>query len=279
MQAPRAVDPGAQVGVGLRGAVGVDRAQRGRLVLGRGVRLSEDLGRGRLDEAHGCPGPLLDAPRGLHEPDGPDSVDPRRAPRPLPRQRHRRHPREVVDVLRGDVGDDRVDDTLHGMLDDDTLVGGDGRDMLVGHYGVDPHRIAIIPHGTPDRPRISPTEGRVRLALDERPTILTFGLLAPGKGIEVMIEAMPAIVARVPGARYIVLGATHPALLRREGLYSSHIIEWRKAADAGARSGTTSKESAEIKRLKAENKQLREDVAILKAATTFFAGELDPRNR
>ncbi|ATD69650.1 Insertion element IS6110 uncharacterized 12.0 kDa protein [Gordonia sp. YY1] len=49
--------------------------------------------------------------------------------------------------------------------------------------------------------------------------------------------------------------------------------------DAGARSGTTSKESAEIKRLKAENKLLREDVAILKAATTFFAGELDPRNR
>ena len=40
-----------------------------------------------------------------------------------------------------------------------------------------------------------------------------------------------------------------------------------------------SKESAEIKRLKAENRQLREDVMILKAATTFFAGELDPRNR
>ena len=49
--------------------------------------------------------------------------------------------------------------------------------------------------------------------------------------------------------------------------------------DAGRREGTTSEESAEIKRLKAENRRLCEDVAALKAATTFFVGELDPRNR
>jgi len=49
--------------------------------------------------------------------------------------------------------------------------------------------------------------------------------------------------------------------------------------NAGARSGTTSDELAEIKRLKAENRRLREDIEILRAATVFFAGELDPRNR
>jgi len=49
--------------------------------------------------------------------------------------------------------------------------------------------------------------------------------------------------------------------------------------DAGHREGVTSEESEEIRRLKAENRRLREDVAILKAAATFFAGELDPRNR
>ena len=48
---------------------------------------------------------------------------------------------------------------------------------------------------------------------------------------------------------------------------------------AGEREGVTSEELAEIKRLKAENRRLREDVEILRAATTFFAGELDPRNR
>lgn len=49
--------------------------------------------------------------------------------------------------------------------------------------------------------------------------------------------------------------------------------------DSGERDGQTSEEAAEVKRLKAEHKRLREDVAILKAATTFFAGELDSRNR
>ena len=49
--------------------------------------------------------------------------------------------------------------------------------------------------------------------------------------------------------------------------------------DSGERPGITSSELEEIKRLKAENRRLREDVAILKAATSFFVGELDPRNR
>jgi transposase len=49
--------------------------------------------------------------------------------------------------------------------------------------------------------------------------------------------------------------------------------------DAGTRPGTTSDENAELRRLKAENRRLKEDIEILRAATVFFAGELDPRNR
>jgi transposase len=49
--------------------------------------------------------------------------------------------------------------------------------------------------------------------------------------------------------------------------------------DAGQRPGTTSAQHAEIKGLKAENRRLREDVEILRAATTFFVGELDSRSR
>ena len=49
--------------------------------------------------------------------------------------------------------------------------------------------------------------------------------------------------------------------------------------DDGTRPGITSEESAEVKRLKAENKRLREDNEILRRASIFFAGELDPRNR
>lgn len=71
------------------------------------------------------------------------------------------------------------------------------------------------------------------------------------------------------------------AVARQEGVGVESLRRWVVQAeiDAGSRDGKTSEEHAEIRRLKAENRALREDVAILKAATAFFVGELDPRNR
>lgn len=71
------------------------------------------------------------------------------------------------------------------------------------------------------------------------------------------------------------------AVARQEGVGPESLRRWVLQADidAGDREGQTSEEHAEIRRLKGENKRLREDVAILKAAATFFAGGLDPRNR
>jgi transposase len=71
------------------------------------------------------------------------------------------------------------------------------------------------------------------------------------------------------------------AVGRRLGISKETLRGWCRQAqvDAGEREGVSSEELAEIKRLKAENRRLREDVEILRAATTFFAGELDPRNR
>ncbi|GAA4825449.1 transposase [Tomitella cavernea] len=71
------------------------------------------------------------------------------------------------------------------------------------------------------------------------------------------------------------------AVARQEGVGVESLRRWviQAEIDAGGRDGRTSEEHAEIKRLKAENRRLRDDVAVLKAATTFFAGELDPRNR
>ena len=71
------------------------------------------------------------------------------------------------------------------------------------------------------------------------------------------------------------------AVARQEGVGAETVRRCVVQAeiDAGDRDGQTSEEHAEIRRLKAENRRLREDVAILKAATTFFVGELDPRNR
>ena len=92
-----------------------------------------------------------------------------------------------------------------------------GRDILQRSYGVEPSRVSVIAHGIPDRLVGDPSAMRTKLGLAQRPTILTFGLLSPDKGISDMIEAMPAIRARCPDAHYIVLGATHPHLTRQNG--------------------------------------------------------------
>jgi transposase len=71
------------------------------------------------------------------------------------------------------------------------------------------------------------------------------------------------------------------AVAKQLGVGHETVRRWvvQSDIDAGARPGVTSAEQAEIKRLKAENRRLREDVEILTAATTFFAGALDSRSR
>lgn len=92
-----------------------------------------------------------------------------------------------------------------------------GREILQRVYGVPLGAIAVIPHGVPDRRYVMPDAVKARYGLEGRKTILTFGLLSPGKGIETVIAALPEITARCPEALYVVLGATHPHLVAREG--------------------------------------------------------------
>lgn len=80
---------------------------------------------------------------------------------------------------------------------------------------------------------------------------------------------------------YSSLTAAIEAVARQLGVARESVRRWVAQAqvDAGQRPGVTTEENEEIKRLQAENRRLREDNEILKAATVFFAGELDPRNR
>lgn len=107
-----------------------------------------------------------------------------------------------------------------------------GKTILETVYGVSPERISVIPHGVPDRPHIAPEQAKQRFRLADRKVIMTFGLLAPDKGIGFMIDAMPAIVARHPEALYVVIGATHPNLIREQGEALRESLE-QKAADLG----------------------------------------------
>ena len=92
-----------------------------------------------------------------------------------------------------------------------------GREILERVYGASPRSIVMIPHGVPDRAFVDPETLKARFGWEGRKTLLTFGLLAPNKGIETMIDALPAIVAEHPDVLYAVLGATHPNLVAHEG--------------------------------------------------------------
>ena len=98
-------------------------------------------------------------------------------------------------------------------------------DILERCYGVT-ERLAVIPHGMPS---IEP-HGRARmkhkLGVEGRTLISTFGLVDPRKGLEYMIEAMPAILARHPEALYLIAGQTHPELIRTDGeRYRNHLVD------------------------------------------------------
>ena len=92
-----------------------------------------------------------------------------------------------------------------------------GRDMLVNIYGVAPEKIDLIPHGVIDMPFIDSNFYKDVFGVEGKTVLLTFGLLSPNKGIEYVIDALPAILQRHPHIVYIVLGATHPHLLAHEG--------------------------------------------------------------
>ncbi len=92
-----------------------------------------------------------------------------------------------------------------------------GRRILANVYGVNSRSIHVIPHGVPDRPLTRPAPWKQVFGWAGRTVILSFGLLAPNKGIELMIEGLPAISREVPDVVYVVLGATHPNLIAAEG--------------------------------------------------------------
>ncbi len=90
-----------------------------------------------------------------------------------------------------------------------------GRAILRETYGVDEGDIDLIPHGIPAIPLRSAS--KARLGVEGQTVILTFGLLSPDKGIEHVIDALPAILARHPDTIYLVLGATHPHVKAAHG--------------------------------------------------------------
>ncbi len=100
-----------------------------------------------------------------------------------------------------------------------------GAALLRNVYRVPSDKIDFIPHGIDPVLRNARSSGK--LGLDGQSVILTFGLLSPDKGIEYMIDALPAILARFPNTIYNVLGATHPHVKECDGEVYRLMLETR----------------------------------------------------
>ena len=75
----------------------------------------------------------------------------------------------------------------------------------------------LIPHGIPDIPLADSNVHKKQFGVAEKQVVLTFGLLSPNKGIEHVLNALPKVVENFPNVVYIILGATHPNLVRDQG--------------------------------------------------------------
>ncbi len=92
-----------------------------------------------------------------------------------------------------------------------------GVDFLEEVYGVPRGKIDLIPHGIPDVSFVDPSFHKDLFGVEGKIVLLSFGLLSANKGLETVIAALPAIVAHNPNVVYIVVGATHPHVLRQQG--------------------------------------------------------------
>jgi glycosyltransferase involved in cell wall biosynthesis len=108
----------------------------------------------------------------------------------------------------------RVMDEIIALSDRLVVMTAGGANLLREVHGVADEKIEVIPHGIPNVPFAG---SKNRLGVEGRPVIFTFGLLSPDKGIELVIDALPEILAHYPDAVYIVLGATHPHIIERHG--------------------------------------------------------------
>ncbi|MFO7830063.1 MAG: glycosyltransferase family 4 protein [Bacteroidales bacterium] len=89
-------------------------------------------------------------------------------------------------------------------------------EFLVNVYDVPDNKIALIEHGVPDI-HFDPEKSKKELKIENKKVILTFGFVGRNKGIETVIEALPKVVEKHPDVIYIVLGKTHPNVLRQSG--------------------------------------------------------------
>jgi glycosyltransferase involved in cell wall biosynthesis len=108
-------------------------------------------------------------------------------------------------------------------------------DFLKDIYDVPEDKIVFIHHGIPDTPFIDPSFNKDKFGVEGKKVLLTFGLLSPNKGIENVLQALPAVIKKHPDVVYIILGATHPHILKLFGdAYRIMLQQLVRKLDIGA---------------------------------------------
>lgn len=107
-----------------------------------------------------------------------------------------------------------------------------GKTFLTEIYKAPLEKIDVIPHGIPDMPFVDPNFYKDQFGVEGKQVLLTFGLLSPQKGIENVLKALPDVLKEFPNVVYVILGATHPNLVKEQGETYRMSLE-RMAADLG----------------------------------------------
>ncbi len=101
-----------------------------------------------------------------------------------------------------------------------------GAEFLQEIYHVSAEKIDLIPHGIPDLPFVDPSFHKDLFGVEGKIVLLSFGLLSANKGIENVISALPAILAKHPNVVYFIVGATHPHVIRHDGEAYRFSLQW-----------------------------------------------------
>jgi glycosyltransferase involved in cell wall biosynthesis len=125
-----------------------------------------------------------------------------------------------------DVHERRVLEEVAALSDRLVVMSERGATFLREIYRISPQKIDMIPHGIPDLPFVDPGFHKDLFGVEGKIVLLSFGLLSANKGIENVIAALPAILAKHPNVVYFVVGATHPQVKQHDGETYRLSLQW-----------------------------------------------------
>ncbi len=125
-----------------------------------------------------------------------------------------------------DADQRRVLEQVAALSDRRVVMSERGAEFLREVYHVPAEKIDFIPHGIPDVPFVDPSFHKDLFGVEGKTVLLSFGFLSANKGIENVIRALPAILEKHPNVVYMIVGATHPHVLRNEGETYRLSLQW-----------------------------------------------------